>query len=726
MPRVCLLALMLAVVLTAAPSVRAFADSAPPDTNGGAQSPPHANHPANSTPAKSTAEKSAQAKSSSRAGKSSAAIALSQTAEAPAKLPKMVIVVTATRMATPIGELGVAASVVSDKSIESQQIREANDALREVPGVQVRQSGSPGSITEVSIRGSTSAQTLIMIDGVPVNNSTTGTFDMSRVTTDNLNRIEVVRGSGGALYGSQAIGGVVNLITQEGTGTPKFSLLSEGGNRATQNQVATFNGAQGKLAYSGAVSYFSTSGYRIRNDSSDNLSGASRLDYHLDENTTVRGFARYTRANVSLPDFSVFSGIANNPNAHQRNEFMLYKGEVDHNFGERLVTRLSGYFVRDELRLNEVPFLEQKEVPFGSLNSETDHTPDETRGANLEAIYTWAEGFRTLMGFDYKDRWAHSQSDLFFIAPPFALTGCEKLGKDFLCSSTFNARRQEYAGYVEQEARLLNGHLLATGGFRVDGNSQFGKEVSPAWSVAIPLQYGVTLRGSYSEGFRAPSFNDLYFPGFGNQDLNPEISSEYDGGITKMFGETVEIGANYFSRRVHSLIVAVPCKFNAQTCPFGALAGNTGRVDTQGIELIPSVHPIRGLTLSSSMTYLDETHVSNSPTTRPTRVPKYSAEGLIEYTRAEVFRPNDRIVTTLAYTFVGDRDDITTSGGITSHDAYHRFDIAASYAAGVRWGWLRDESVVARVQNVLDRNYSETFGFRSPPVNFLAGVKLDF
>jgi vitamin B12 transporter len=721
-----LLVLMLAVALATVPSARAFAGSATPDTNGGAQLLPQPKQPTNSTPAKSTAVTSTPTKSSSRAGKPSAPIALSQTAEAPTKLPRMVIVVTATRMATPIGELGTVASVVSDKSIGAQQIREANDALREVPGVQVRQSGSPGSITEVSIRGSTSAQTLIMIDGVPVNDSATGSFDMSRVRTDDLDRIEVVRGSGGALYGSQAIGGVVNLITQEGSGAPKFSLLSEGGNRATQNQLLTLNGAQGKLAYSGAVSYFSTSGYRIRNDSSDNLSGALRLDYHLDENTTIRGFARYTRANVSLADFSVFNGIANNPNAHQRNEFMLYKGEVDRKFGERIVTRISGYFVRDELRLNEVPFLEQKKVPLGSLTSETDHIPDETRGANLEAIYTWAEGFRTLVGFDFKDRWAHSESDLFFIAPPFTVTGCEKMGKDFLCPSIFNARRQEYAGYVEQEARLFNGHLLGTAGFRVDGNSQFGKEVSPAWSVAIPLQYGVTLRGSYSEGFRAPSFNDLYFPGFGNPHLSPEISSEYDGGITKTFGESMEISANYFSRRVHSLIVAVPCKFNAQTCPFGSLAGNTGRVDTQGIELIPSVHPLRGLTLSGSFTYLDETHVSNSPTTRPTRVPKYSAEGLIEYTRAEVFRPNDRIVTTLAYTFVGDRDDITTSSGITSHDAYHRFDIAASYAAGIRWGWLRDESVIARVQNVLDRNYSETFGFRSPPVNFLAGVKLDF
>ncbi|MGD0290872.1 MAG: TonB-dependent receptor [Candidatus Binataceae bacterium] len=645
-------------------------------------------------------------------------------------LPPMVIVVTATRMATPLSEIGTAASVVSSKVIESQQIRDATDALREVPSVQVTQSGSPGTISNVAIRGSTAAQTLIMIDGVPVNDSATGSFDLSRLTTDNLDRIEVVRGSGGALYGSQAIGGVINLISREGSGAPKFTLLSLGGNRASQNQVATFDGAQGKLAYSGALSYFSTSGYRIRNDSSDNLSGALRLDYHLDENTVIRVFARYTRANVSLANYSIYGDIANNPNAHQRNEFMLYKGEIDRKFGDRLVVNLSGYFVRDELRLNAIPFAAQTHVPFGSLNSESDHIPDETRGANLEAIYTWAPGFRSLMGFDFKDRWVHSQSDLFYLDPPFSLTGqpgCAPVSKDFRCLSIFNARRQEYAGYVEQEAQLLNGHLIGTAGFRVDGNSQFGREVSPAWSVAIPIPLsGLTLRGSYSEGFRAPSFNELYYPGFGNPQLVPEISSEWDGGFTKTFGEGAEITANYFSRRVHDLIVAVPCTFNADSCPDGALAGNAGRVDTQGIEVIPSVHPIRGLTLSGSFTYLDETHVSVTPTTRPTRVPKYSAAALVEYTRAEIFRGSDRFTTTLAYTFVGDRDDITTAGGITSHDAYNLFNFSATYSPGIRWRVVRDEAMIARVQNLYDRNYSESFGFRSPPVNFMAGLKLYF
>jgi vitamin B12 transporter len=187
----------------------------------------------------------------------------------------MVIVVTPTRMPTPLSEIGTAVSVVSNKLIQSQQIRDVTAALRETPGVQVAQSGSPGTIADVSIRGATPAQTLIMIDGVPINDAATGAVDLSRLTTDDLDRIEVVRGSGGALYGSQAIGGVINMISREGSGAPKFSLLSLGGNRASQNQVATFDGTEGRLAYSGALSYFSTSGYRIRNDSSDNLGRTS-------------------------------------------------------------------------------------------------------------------------------------------------------------------------------------------------------------------------------------------------------------------------------------------------------------------------------------------------------------------------------------------------------------------------------------------------------------------
>ena len=128
------------------------------------------------------------------------------------------VVVTATRIPQPIGEIGTTITVVEDPQIQAQKIDRVADVLREVPGVQVTQSGSPGSVTDVSIRGATPSQTLVLIDGVEVNAGATGSFDLANLTTDNLDRVEVLRGAGGSLYGSQAIGGVVNVLSQEGEG----------------------------------------------------------------------------------------------------------------------------------------------------------------------------------------------------------------------------------------------------------------------------------------------------------------------------------------------------------------------------------------------------------------------------------------------------------------------------------------------------------------------------
>jgi vitamin B12 transporter len=626
------------------------------------------------------------------------------------KLPRMMIVVTATRMKTPLGEVGTATSVVTDTKIQAQQMHDVTNALREVPGVIVTQDGAPGTLAEVSIRGATPAQTLVMIDGVPLNDSTDGSFDLSNLMTDDLDRIEVVRGAGGSLYGSQAIGGVINMITKEGSGAPKFSLTSEGGNAGTQRQVATADGADGKLAYSGAISYFSTNGFLQRNDGSDNLSGAGRLDYHLDPDTTIRAFARYTAANVGLATYSIYAGIPINPVAHQRTEFMLYKGEIDRRFGEKLTASLSGYFVRDMLRINAPPF-------SGLDIFEADHIAQETRGAIAQAIYHWSRDFRSLAGFELRDRWAHSQSDYFFYKPPPTTQSL----------TMFNAHRDDFSGYIEQEAHFFRNHLIATGGFRVDGNTQFGNEVSPSWAVAMPFpDQGLTFRGSYSEGFRAPDFDSLYFPGYGNPNLAPEISSEWDGGVTKDLGDGVEITANYFSRRVHNLIVAVPCAYNAATCPDGAHAGNAGRVDTQGIEFIPSAHPVKGLSLSGSFTYLDETHVSSAADVQPTRVPKYSAQALAEYTRANLLRSEDSGTITVAYTFVGDRNDITPQGGFANNSAYHRVDLAASYTPGVAWGFVRGATLFTRINNLLDRHYQDALGFPAPTINYVAGMTFDF
>ena len=634
------------------------------------------------------------------------------------------IVVTATRIPQPIGEIGTTITVVEAPQIQEQKIDRVADVLREVPGVQVTQSGSPGSVTDVSIRGATPSQTLVLIDGVEVNAGATGSFDLGNLTTGNLDRLEVLRGAGGSLYGSQAIGGVINVLSQEGDGPPTATLLSEGGNRATSNQVGTISGAQGNLGYSGAVSYFSTEGYRPVNDNSDNLSLNGRLDYHLGDDTVLRGFARYIASNVSLPNLNEASGSPLDPTAHQRNEFMLFKGEIEHHFGENVLVRANAYYVRQDLRATSTPYK-------GFVGSEEDRVPDETRGGLIEGVFTWPrlEGFRTLVGFDFKDRWVRSNGIFTFAnftPPPPLVTSI----------TVFRARRQEYAGYLEQEGSFLDGHVLVTGGFRVDGNSQFGKEVSPAWSVAIPItKISTTLRGSYTEGFRAPSFDELFFPGFGNPDLKPEISSEWDGGFTTNFGERASITATYFSRRVKNLIVTVPCKVGP-TCPFGSEAGNASRVDVQGVEVVPSLTIAKGLTLSGNVTVLDETH-ADAPLPfatafltppRPLRVAKHTASALLEYVRSGSFLPHDKITANVNYIFIGDRDDITVSGvpPIANHSAYSLVNAVVSYTIGIPLNHVHNEEVFARVNNLMDRNYSEAFGFKAPTINVLAGVKLDF
>src|SRR5208337_4903493 len=266
------------------------------------------------------------------------------------------VVVTATKIEQPIADIGTTITVVEDPQIQEQKIDRVAAVLREVPGVQVTQSGSPGAVTDISIRGATPSQTLVLVDGVEVNAGATGSFDISNLTTANLDRVEILRGAGGSLYGSQAIGGVVNVLSQEGEGPPTASLLSGGGNHATSQQVATVSGAEGNLGYSGAVSYFSTEGYRPVNDNSDDLALNGRLDYHLGDDTVIRGFARYIASNVSLPNFLVFDGVPLDSTAHQRNEFMLYKGEVEHHFGDKLLARASASFVRQDLRVNAPPF----------------------------------------------------------------------------------------------------------------------------------------------------------------------------------------------------------------------------------------------------------------------------------------------------------------------------------------------------------------------------------
>ena len=219
-----------------------------------------------------------------------------------------------------------------------------------------------------------------------------------------------IRGAGGSLYGSSAIGGVINQISEEGTGAPKFSLLSDGGNWDTERQVATASGAIDRLGYSGSVSYYSTSGFQPVNSANDNLSLTSRLDYHLTDDTVLRAWARYTFADVGLRvakfpmkilEIRWIQPRINEPNSCSTRARWTATSPTSSSSG------WFGSFVRDEIRINKIP----SAPPLNS--GENDDMPDEIWGNNTEAVYTWCRGFDTLAGFDFKYRWGRDGDDSF-------------------------------------------------------------------------------------------------------------------------------------------------------------------------------------------------------------------------------------------------------------------------------------------------------------------------
>src|SRR5262245_4904848 len=158
------------------------------------------------------------------------------------------VVITATRTETTLEETTNAMSVISGEAIEHRDQTMTADALRPLPGTDITGFGSPGQSAFASIRGAAPDQVLVLIDGVKVNDLTTGQYDFANLTTENIDRIEVLRGGGGALYGSEAIGGVINVLTPRGEGPFRFSLSCGGGNGGTHREVLGVNGSHGPLA----------------------------------------------------------------------------------------------------------------------------------------------------------------------------------------------------------------------------------------------------------------------------------------------------------------------------------------------------------------------------------------------------------------------------------------------------------------------------------------------
>ncbi|MGH7384123.1 MAG: TonB-dependent receptor plug domain-containing protein [Candidatus Rokuibacteriota bacterium] len=606
-----------------------------------------------------------------------------------AQEPKSVdpVVVTATPVATPPEQLGASVSVVNGEDFQTYHYPTVDEALRRVPGVEIRRSGAYGKTSSVTIRGANANQVQVLVDGLRVKSPTLGQVDLSDISPDLIERIEVIRGAQSTLYGADAIGGVVNIITRKGKGGPiQASVQQEVGNYDTLVSRATVHGAWKILNYALSGSHLESNGL-FQNDETDANAISARVGATLPRDSTLDFIFRYNKNDIGVPVKGVFPGPQPinpiiNRNARQQSETTIFS--------------LEG-------KTRPVPWWESRGRLSRYENSAGFQDPVDPGVALDVPVFSQINVERR------EAEWVNS----FFIGKwSTSSVGLEHRREIGESKNTFRAATDTGSVFFEQQLRFFE-RLFLTGGFRVEDNSVFGTTTTERGSLAFLIkETGTRLRGSAGTGFRAPTFNDLFFPGFGNPDLQPEDSLSYDFGVDqKLWSNRIRLGLTYFRNEFTNLIT---CCTPIPTAPFGGPI-NVGRARSAGIEFTSEVDVRPNLVASLNYTYTDS---ENLATGRPLpREPRH---------RWNIGLTWEPIARLSLFTQVHVVTEQFEPFGEVYNSGHTRVDIGGTWRILERMGWLKKLELTARIQNLLDEGYAEVRGFPAPGINGLAGLRASF
>ncbi|KZX92996.1 TonB-dependent receptor [Erythrobacter sp. HI0019] len=586
------------------------------------------------------------------------------------------IVVTANRTERAISQVGESVTVVEEKEIVNRQPSDVLDVLRTVPGVTFNRNGGIGTNAGVSIRGAESDQTVVLIDGVKLNDpaSPGGGFNFGPLLLGNIARVEVVRGSQSVLYGSQAIGGVVNLITREPTEELGMFARAEYGARDTTELTGNVSGRFGPVAASIGASYLHTDGISAfsearggaERDGFESLGVNGKIDIALSENLSIdlRGF--YADGEVGIdgfpaPDY-VFADV---DEVSYRNDFVGYAGLNADFLDGRFRNRLGFAYTNIDRR---------------NFNFDTDTETFDANGENRRYEYQGV--------FDAAE----------FVELVF---GAEREESDFR-SGTDEADVWINSVYGQVNLSPVTG-LSLTGGVRYDDHETFGDATTFAASGAYTPNSGDTVvRASYGEGFKAPSLYQIYST-YGNPALLPEESESWDVGITHSFlDRRAQIGVTYFERDSTNLIGFV----STATPPFG-FYDNTELASAKGWEFGLAVRPVDGFDVALNYTNIDA--IDETTGNKLARRAEDKADLVVDY------RMNNGIGIGATVLVVGDSFD--NASNTRQLDGYVVADLRASY------GVTEQLEIFGRVENLFDEEYETVYRYGQPGRAVFGGVR---
>ena len=590
------------------------------------------------------------------------------------------IIVSATRFDIPLDQSPASISVITSDDIEQKQIERVSNALREVPGLSVVQTGTAGQLTSVFTRGLRSEHTQVLLDGVPINQGLQGAFNFADVTTDDIGRIEIVRGPQSTLYGPRALAGVIQIFTKQGEGTPTIMLSGEGGSYETFRETLQSEGKIDNFDYSIGASRLDTDNARPNNQYR-NSAAIANVGWAPSEQLRIGGLFTYSLSDTGNPN-TIFDP---KPIDNFLTERWLIAPHIDLRIGDWWEHKFI-FSYDHERQLNDP----NQDGFVGATRALFERTTIDYQN-DLRPV-SW---LTLTSGFFYSRVNAGQER-------PFVL-------QIFGPQPTFvSDHTQETAGFLQATATPIENLIFVAGG-RFDHFDQFGD----VWTYRFAGSYKIdstntTVHSSVGTGFSPPSSQDKIFGN--NFGLEPERDLGWDIGIEQRLWENrVTVGATYFHNDLSNVI-----GFNGL---FETL--NLGAARTQGLEAELRAQPIADLILTASYTYLEAEKTSSSDISQPqgARLPRRP--------RNEVYLSASylwwkRLRTTAEAKFVNAREELNFGGPNFDIEDYSFVNIAVEYEVSP---YL---SIFGRIDNLTNEHYAEVFGFPALGRGAYGGVKLRF
>jgi len=591
------------------------------------------------------------------------------------------VVVSATRVEMPIASVGSSITVIDKAQLAERQSPSVVQALSQVPGVDVVQNGGAAGQASVFIRGVKSEQTLVMVDGVPMNNPVDAGrgADVAQIPVENIERIELLRGAQSTLYGADAMGGVVNIITKKGQGPLQGEITAEAGSFNTFNEKAEFRGGASNYNYSAGVSRQDSAGIssadarngNTEKDGYGRTEASARLGWTPVEEFEANGLVRWNQAHYGYDGF--VDGVLKDTDDSADSDNLLLYGEGKAKLLDGLWRpRIGGSWVSQ----NRDDTSSSSQSSFDSLLQKLEWQNDFYLGkANIVTA-----------GFEYQQESAESTYDAMGYMDRF---------------DRVTARHKS----VYAQDIVITGPLTTTVGGRSDSYDTFGTEntwrVAPSYDVT---ETGTRFKGSYGTGFKAPSLFQLYSI-YGSKDLQPEKSQGWDAGVEQeVMGDALTVGATYFGNEFEDMI-----DYDFVTSRYG----NVSRAESRGVETFVTAKPVKDLSVRASYTYTDtQDKTTDSQLLRRPRN-KMSLDAFYSFTA--------RVRGGVGFVYVGERQDEDFSTYTTTTlPSYTLVNLYASYDL------YKNVTLFGRLENLFDEQYEQVIGYGTPGRAGYAGVKMTF